>query len=347
VVYARGQMRALRPASNQKLLVAVAALDELGPRSRIPTRVLGMGEQNRSVWVGSLFLKGYGDPTLSSYDLKRLAARVRAAGIRRVTGSILGDETAFDTRRTAPGWKSHFYKLECPPLSALIVDRAWLGSHTASEPALAAAREFRGALRAEGVRVPGRAGVGVAPPQNTPLARTRSGRLQKIVRRMNKLSDNFYAEMLLKRLGRAVSGRKGTTARGAAAVRDELARRGVPLSGVRIVDGSGLSLGNRVTARAIGALLRSALADGRIRTPFYESLARAGIDGTLEDRMESPPARNRVRAKTGTTDEASALAGFVGAKYAFSVLQNGNPVPWGSTRKSQDRFAQILARRAS
>jgi serine-type D-Ala-D-Ala carboxypeptidase/endopeptidase (penicillin-binding protein 4) len=347
VVYSRGAAKSLRPASNQKLLVALAALDDLGPRSRIPTHVLGMGKRNGHVWSGSLFLKGFGDPTLSGGDLDRLASRIDALGIRRITGSILGDETAFDDRRTAPGWKPSFYKLECPPLSALIVDRAVVGRTTTSYPALAAAKEFKDSLRDAGIAVRGKARVGPAPNDADLLAEARSPVLRKIVRRMNKTSDNYYAEMVLKRLGLVASGRRGTTARGARAVRRELGERGIPLAGVRVADGSGLSLHDRSTTRMLGALLRSAWDDPAIRKPFYASLPRAGIDGTLEDRMESGPARDRVRAKTGTTSNSSALSGYVGSKYVFAVLQNGNPVPWTSARKSQDRFAQILAARAA
>jgi serine-type D-Ala-D-Ala carboxypeptidase/endopeptidase (penicillin-binding protein 4) len=347
IVFGRGASRSLRPASNEKLLIALTALDQLGPRSRIPTHVLGMGAREGAVWRGSLFLKGFGDPTLWQGDLARLAARVRASGIKRITGSVRGDESVFDKRRVAPGWKPSFYKLECPPLSALIVGRAQVGSRTATNPALLAAREFRAALRAAGVRTPGRARNGVAPDDAPLLAKTMSPRLSFIVRRMNKESDNFYAEMLLKRLALVASSGKGTTSAGTQIVRAELSERGIPLAGVRIVDGSGLSRDDRVTARALGALLRSAWNDERIRAPFYRSLARAGIDGTLEDRMESGPARDRVRGKTGTTNNSSALSGYVGARFAFVVIQNGNPVPWTPARRSQDRFAQILAGRAA
>jgi serine-type D-Ala-D-Ala carboxypeptidase/endopeptidase (penicillin-binding protein 4) len=347
VVYARGASRSLRPASNEKLLVALAALDDLGPSSQIPTHVLGVGERDGRVWRGSLFLKGFGDPTLSGGDLKRLARRIHDSGVRRITGSILGDETAFDKRRTAPGWKPSFYKLECPPLSALIVDRAIVRGRTTTYPALAAARELKAALRLRGIAVPGKARIGDAPDGAQLLTGTRSPPLSVIVRRMNKVSDNYYAEMLLKHLGLVATQRKGTTAAGAAAVRRELADRGIPLAGVRVVDGSGLSLRDRLTTRAIGALLRSAWQDNEIRPAFYASLPRAGIDGTLEDRLERRPARGRVRAKTGTTSNSSALSGYVGRRFAFGVLQNGNPVPWTPARRSQDRFAQILARRAA
>jgi D-alanyl-D-alanine carboxypeptidase/D-alanyl-D-alanine-endopeptidase (penicillin-binding protein 4) len=123
-----------------------------------------------------------------------------------------------------------------------------------------------------------------------------------------------------------------------------LAERGVPLAGVRIVDGSGLSRLDRLTARALAALLVVAWRDPALRGPFVASLAVAGVNGTLEDRMTRGPARGVVRAKTGTTDRASALAGYVGAAYVFAILMNGDPIPYWSARTAQDRFAQVLAR---
>ena len=341
-VYRRHDRRSLRPASNEKLAVAVAVLDELGPRSRIPTRVLGQGRRDRSVWRGRLVLKGYGDPTLSTSDLRRLARRVRAAGIRRVTGRLMGDESYFNTRRTAPGWKPSFYKQWCPPLSALIVNEGIVGRRTVDHPARAATRAFRRALRAVGVFVPRGVTIGRARPGLARIARILSPRLSALVRRMNKESNNFIAESLLKHLGARELGR-GSTGAGARVARRVLRDRGVHLAGVRIVDGSGLSRYNRMTARALAELLVSAWKDGRIRYSFFTSLPLAGIDGTLEDRMTSRPARGRVRGKTGTTRNASALSGYVGRRYVFSVLQNGNPIPWWYARRGQDRFAQVLA----
>ena len=342
VVYARNAGLSLRPASNEKLAVAAAALDELGPTSRIPTRVLGNGERDRSVWRGSLVLKGYGDPTLSWGDLAVLARRVEGAGIRRITGSIVADESYFDDRRTVAGWRPSFYKKECPPLSALVVSRARVAGRTVDDPALAAAQAFRRALAAEGIAVAGAAGKGAAATGAPRVASVWSSSMALIVARMNRVSDNFTAEMLLKLLGRAEVNR-GTSPAGAAVVRRELAERGVPLAGVRIVDGSGLSRYDRLTARAIGALLVSVWSDVAIQQPFFSSLPVAGVSGTLEDRLERPPARGRVRAKTGTTSRASALSGYVGRRYVFSILQNGDPIPSRSARAGQDRFAQIIA----
>jgi PBP4 family serine-type D-alanyl-D-alanine carboxypeptidase len=159
---------------------------------------------------------------------------------------------------------------------------------------------------------------------------------------MDRESDNFAAEMTLKALGAEV-GAGGTTAEGAAVVVRNLAAAGVPLAGVQIVDGSGLSLSDRLTARALAALLVAVWNDIDLRAPFWASLPIAGVNGTLDKRMLRPPARGTVRAKTGTTSRASALSGYVGDRYGFAVLQNGAPVSAWSARKAQDRFATALA----
>jgi D-alanyl-D-alanine carboxypeptidase/D-alanyl-D-alanine-endopeptidase (penicillin-binding protein 4) len=80
-----------------------------------------------------------------------------------------------------------------------------------------------------------------------------------------------------------------------------------------------------------------------LKLPFWSALPIAGESGTLEDRMELAPARGEVRAKTGTTNEASALSGYVRDRYVFVVLQNGAPVSYYAARKAQDRFATALA----
>jgi D-alanyl-D-alanine carboxypeptidase/D-alanyl-D-alanine-endopeptidase (penicillin-binding protein 4) len=196
---------------------------------------------------------------------------------------------------------------------------------------------------AAGVRVSGKATAGVADEAAVDLAHVLSPSIARLVRWMNTESDNFVAEMLLKTLGaRELS--SGTTAAGARVVRRELAERGVPLDGVRIVDGSGLSRHDRLTARALAGLLLSARSDERVSAPFVASLAVAGVTGTLEDRMETGAARGRVRAKTGTTDAVSALAGYAGSGYVFVVVMNGSPVLVDPARRAQDRFAQALAR---
>jgi D-alanyl-D-alanine carboxypeptidase/D-alanyl-D-alanine-endopeptidase (penicillin-binding protein 4) len=342
IVYARNRSLALIPASNQKLPVAFAALSLLGPTFRFHTEVVGSGSLVGDVWHGDLWLQGFGDPTLQQSDLDALASEVATWGIRRVDGAVIGDESWFDARRVAPGWNPSFYIGESPPLSALVVARGRYRGRTSGNPPLAAASLFRQALEAKGIQVSARSRAGVLTTAGLPLAQDTSAPLAQIVRFMGRESDNFTAEVLVKQLG-ALYADRGTTAAGARVMRDALEAAGVPLDGVRLVDGSGLSRLDRLTPSALVALLQAGLADPDLRDAFLGSLAVAGVDGTLEDRLRRRPARGRVIAKTGTTSAASALSGFVRDRYVFAIVQNGGPISTYWARRAQDRFATALA----
>jgi D-alanyl-D-alanine carboxypeptidase/D-alanyl-D-alanine-endopeptidase (penicillin-binding protein 4) len=339
VLFAHNETLALHPASNEKLPVSWAALTRLGPGFRFTTELLGTGRRVGAVWDGDLYVRGDGDPTLTGADVARLASAVRASGIRRVTGRIRGDESAFDRRRGGSGWKAYFVGGESPPLSALVVDRAegW----PALSPPLLAARALRDALVTRGVAVDGRPGLGTAPTEAAILATDHSVRLSQIVRAMNRDSDNFTAEMLLKHLG-TLDGRVGTSARGARVVLDELTAARIPVDGIRLVDGSGLSSLDRITVETLVAVIRAGLENPRIRSAFVGSLAVAGRSGTLEKRL--PALAGVVRGKTGTTNLACSLSGLVGDGVVFAVVQNGAPVAFWPARAAQDRFVTALAR---
>jgi D-alanyl-D-alanine carboxypeptidase/D-alanyl-D-alanine-endopeptidase (penicillin-binding protein 4) len=344
VVFAEGAYRSLRPASNNKLATTFAALTALGPSFRIETDVLGDGAQNGTTWQGDIVLKGYGDPTLSSGDLLLLAHQVAADGIAHVTGKVVGDESWFDSARAGVGWKRQFYLHESPALSALIVDRGWDGREE-TQPALYAAQLFRKDLVRAGVSVAGGATVGLADPDASFLADVVSPPVTSLVHYMDTLSDNFTAEMLMKQVG-AVQRGSGTAAAGILETRQLLAAAGIPLAGVRMVDGSGLSLDDRWTPNALVHLLRAMWLDPDLQPYVVDALPIAGVTGTLSYRMKTGPAHAYVRAKTGTTDNSSALSGFVGDRYVFSVVENGNPVWTPNAEASQNRFAQVLARAA-
>ena len=223
-----------------------------------------------------------------------------------------------------------------------MVDRGRYRGRTSHNPALAAASLFRQALADAGVRVAKRTGSGVLTTAGLPLARDVSEPLADVVRFMGRESDNFTAEMVVKQLG-ALYESAGTTAAGVRVIRGALADAEVPLAGVRLADGSGLSRLDRLTAASVVALLEAGLAAPELRNAFLQSLAVAGVDGTLENRMEKRPARGQVIAKTGTTSLASALSGFVRDRYVFAVLQNGRPISTYWARLAQDRFATALA----
>ena len=343
--FARNPDLPLAPASNEKLALTYAALKELGPDYEFRTEVLGDGWQDGSIWHGSIVLKGFGDPTLTSLGLKRLANQLARAGIQRVTGRLIADESFFDTVRTAPGWKASFFLEECPPLSALVADGDLVGDRFALSPSISAAAKFRQALRARGITT-GRISVGTAAAGAAPLAQVDSEPLADILTEMDHNSDNYVAELLLKGLGAEVGG-GGTTAAGDAVVIRSLAAGGVPLTGVQIVDGSGLSLDDRLTARAVASLLLLSWRDPDLHDVLWNALPVAGESGTLQHRLLDGPAHGAVRAKTGTTDLASALSGYASDRYAFSILQNGEPVSFYYARLAQDRVAQALARVAA
>ncbi|MBM3678827.1 MAG: D-alanyl-D-alanine carboxypeptidase/D-alanyl-D-alanine-endopeptidase, partial [Actinobacteria bacterium] len=328
------------PASNEKLAVTFAALALLGPEFRFRTDVIDVGRRQGPAWVGDLFLRGTGDPTFVTRGLERLVAVLRGRGIREVTGRVFGDESLFDDVRDAPGWKPSFLGDESPPLSALVLDRGrgW----PAFTPPKLAARALERELEGAGIAVEGVAGVRAAPVEaGTILASVESDRLAEIVALANTESDNFVAEMLLKHLG-TIGGDPGSTAGGARVVRRTLSEAGVPLTGVRLVDGSGLSRLNRLTPRALVEILRAGVRSPAFGAAFRRSLAVAGRTGTLERRLRG--LHGAVRGKTGTTSLACTISGTIRSRIAFAVLENGNPVPTTAARAAQDRFALVLDR---
>jgi D-alanyl-D-alanine carboxypeptidase/D-alanyl-D-alanine-endopeptidase (penicillin-binding protein 4) len=340
VVYELNPELPLKPASTEKLPVAVTALQRLGPGFRTYTAVLASGSLTGTTWSGDLVLKGYGDPTLNTAGLDALARAVRARGITTVAGGVVGDETYFDTLRTAPGWKPSFAKDESPLLSALVVNRGLLDGTAVDHPALAAAILFTRSLKRAGVTVGAAPRTGIAPEAAVQLARRASPPLSVLLAQMDTWSDNFIAEMLLKQLGSRLNG-GGTTSAGAAAVANVLAGDEIPLGGSRLADGSGLSSFDRLTARMLAATLQTVWHEPSLRR-LLGTLAIAGQTGTLRHRLLDVPSHALVRGKTGTTDEASALAAFVASRYAFVVLCNGSPVNWQAAHLLQDRVAEAL-----
>ncbi len=231
---------------------------------------------------------------------------------------------------------------ESPPLSALVVNRARRHKQTTPDPAGAAAALFAEVLKERGIEVAGGSAWGTAPDEAEALAQVESAPLEEILRFMDQESDNFTAEQVLKALGAEIRG-KGTTGAGAAVVVETLKEAGVPLAGVRIADGSGLSRLDRLTPRALAAILLTAWGDEELRPVLWEALPVAGRSGTLAGRLDSRPALGAVRAKTGTTAIASALSGYVRHRFVFVVVQNGDPISTWWARHAQDRFATALA----
>ena len=327
------------PASVEKLYTTASALMRFGPDATLPTAVAGRGFLDPDgVWRGDLYLRGGGDPTLGRDDLQRLAGVVGEAGILRVEGSVLGDESRFDVLRGSFDTGGAYDRDIGGVLSALALNR---GFSKDGEPAAQAARQFAKVLRADGIRVEGRSGGGTAPAQAQELASVASPPMRDLIRLTNVPSDNFLAETLVKDLGAEFAG-TGSTAAGVGVVRTQLGAFGLT---PQVVDGSGLSRTDRTTPRQVVHLLE-AMHGQDVAGAFEGSLAVAGRTGTIRKRMRGTAAQDRCRAKTGTLVGVSALAGLCesagGHTIAFALLMSRTSV--SRAHGVQDRVAAAIAR---
>lgn len=159
------------------------------------------------------------------------------------------------------------------------------------------------------------------------LALHESEPLAVILRRVNKDSDNEWAERVLETVGAEIYGGSATTAKGLHALREAMADLGLSQSAYVPTNGSGLGHQNRVTASGMIALLRRLYFDPRIGPDLMQSLSVGGVDGTTRNRFRGSLAAHRVRSKTGTLNGVSCLSGFVGdgsQVLAFSILVEGH-----------------------
>lgn len=357
-VYERDATTPLIPASTAKIATAVAALTALDPAARLTTRVVA------GAVPGEVVLVGGGDPTLAGPEvppgypeparLTELAAGVRTALGPAVVTRVVVDASLFTGERLGPGWRPGYVSGGAvAPVGALMVDGGRVRPDRVArhpDPALAAGRALA-ALLQPGAPVavePGTASAGAVE-----LASVTSPPVRRLVEGMLVRSDNDLAEALARHVALA-RGRAASFEGAAAAVQEVLAPAlaavGVPADAVALVDGSGLSRANRLQPAALTRLLAGAGADDRF-APLLTGLPVAGFDGTLERRYRTGggvPAAGAVRAKTGTLDGVSALAGLVltadGRLLAFDVTADG--VPTGATRGAEaalDRFAAALA----
>jgi D-alanyl-D-alanine carboxypeptidase/D-alanyl-D-alanine-endopeptidase (penicillin-binding protein 4) len=345
VAYRYHAWKQLAPASNEKLVTTVAALSTLRPGFRYETTLSGTGVRAGATYQGNIYLVGAGDPTLTTGSLKTLAKRLLQSGVRHISGSVVGDETIFDAMRFGPQWKTSFYGTESPPLSGLSVNRnTGPNGHMLANPARAAARLMRKTLIGQGITVSGGASTGKAPFGATELSSVHSKPLWMILRTMDRSSDNFMAEMVLKAVG-ALGGGAGSTSEGLAVARSVLQDTiGDDAKNLHLVDGSGLSSANRLTSSALAELLAHVSQDPTLGPPLRQALAIAGVNGTLRDR---PAGAGRVLAKTGTLDGVSSLSGYAttqsGTRFAFSILMNGHSLSDWTAHEAQDKIAALLA----
>ena len=417
-LWARGADTALVPASTQKLLTAVAALDAFGPAYRFVTELRASRPIGADGAIGDLFVRG-GDPALTAEQWWRLAADLRALGLSEVRGDLVLDDALFDEARWHESWAPVTARAYHAPVSAVsanfgafrvrvapgaapgaalqvaldppvpylrlvnegrtgkrgrkstlaversagpgeervrvsgsvpvgtVPDDVW---RSVADPLGYAGAVLRMQLAANGVRVAGVTRRGAAAPGASVLLEFEGLPLQQIASLFLKYSNNFIAECLVKWLALgpapAPGAPPGSWPAGTRALEARLAALGVPLAGTRIVDGSGLSRANRVSARVLVEALRRGEAAFAGGPELLAALPLAGEDGTLVKRAAG--ARGRLRAKTGSLDGVSSLAGFArserGRELVFAVLVNGYRHGDAAASDAMDAVAAALVR---
>jgi D-alanyl-D-alanine carboxypeptidase/D-alanyl-D-alanine-endopeptidase (penicillin-binding protein 4) len=361
---------AVIPASNQKLVVAAVALEQLGDDFRYTTTAEVAAEPVAGVVAGDLYLVGGGDPLLTSEwypssnlelhpvtsptQLETLADGVVDAGIQTVDGGVVGDGSRYDDELFAPGWGVGVAGLEAGPYDALMVNDSRVLNETlkANDPVEGAAREFTRLLQDRGVQIGGAPSAGTAPAESIEIASVQSAQMSEVVAEMLGNSDNNTAELLVKELGFNASG-IGTREAGLAAMQDQLADWGLSSSAVVLADGSGLSLDNRLTCATLLSVLQRSGADVSIGT----ALPIAGETGTLADVFVDHAISGRLVGKTGTLNNppfnvdppaVKALAGYVviegGGAVEYVLILNGPTISDQSEyRPIWNAFVDVLA----
>lgn len=218
------------------------------------------------------------------------------------------------------------------------------------DPQRFAALTFRRALKEAGIQVVGAdAGPKSVPSQAYLLYRLESPPLSDVLYGLNRYSNNFMAEMILRVLGAHVYGFPGTSAKGCRAVENVLTRLGVPVSEMTLDSGSGLTRTTRVSAAAFNTVLMAAHRDWDVGPEFLASFARSGEEGTLRKRMKACASEYTVRGKTGTLRDVVGFSGYIGnlsgAAYAVTVIMNGVASPWDA-REALDAFVTDIPRLA-
>ncbi len=400
VVFSRDADELLNPASNVKLFTAAAALARLGTEYRFETEFLTDNDFKEGK-AKTLYIRGKGDPTMSTERLYGIVSELVHAGLNKEVGEIVVDESWFDSERQAPGFEQEYgdkaylaptgalslnwntvgvylrpgesagskaaIEVE-PPSDYFVVDGevstgtktqrrftvnstidkdhvrqklevsgvvpvdkgVWSSWKKIDQPALYFGFTVRDLLKQRGLKVRNRIRLGVVPPAQKMLHVAQSETLDIVLKKMNKHSSNFVAEQLIKTLGAEQRGAPGTTAKGIDAVEEFLEKDvGLARGSYVMKNGSGLNDTNRFSAAQTNRLLQTMYERFPTAPEYLSSLGIAGKDGTLKFRFEGSDAVGRLRAKTGTLENVSALSGYVqavgGEKFVFSVMVNDFP----------------------
>ncbi|MGB3728195.1 MAG: D-alanyl-D-alanine carboxypeptidase/D-alanyl-D-alanine-endopeptidase, partial [Thermodesulfobacteriota bacterium] len=210
-------------------------------------------------------------------------------------------------------------------------------------PTLLTGNVIKNAIQESGIKVSGPVVADKVPRWANIIYTHYSDPLSSVITEYNKNSVNIIGENLMKTLGAQYRGVPGTWDKGSAVISEFLNEVGIK-NGFKIVDGSGLSLLNRVSPETLSDILSYAYEDKLISTDFLDSLPVAGVDGTLKKRFRGSDVEGRVRAKTGYLNNVRALSGYVFTKkgdvLVFSILSNG--FGWKTKELQNDLLSELI-----
>lgn len=334
LVFTHNEQQCMRPASNEKLMTAITALNDLGVLYEYRTRLYttSIPADSDSIFTGHIYIRAGYDPLLDGDDLRAFAQSLKEHRIFRLQQPIVLDLSMKDDKRLGWGWCWDDDEVPTTPLLYRNDDKF--------------TDNLRRIFREEGIDWDGTVTEDTTPNTAT-LLLTRTHNIDQVLLPMMKKSNNSMAESLFYQLaaqkGKSRAGRKQAVAHYNALIR----HIGLDPTHYQIADGSGLSLYNYLSPELLGRMLRYAYNNDDIYRHLLPSLPIAGEDGTLRKRMRGSAAQGNVRAKTGTVEGVSTLSGYLttatGNLLCFSIMNQG--IRHTSTgRNFQDRVCKALCK---
>ncbi len=418
VVFSKDADELLNPASNVKLFTAAAALSLLGIDYRFDTDFLSDAQLKSDGKVKTLYVRGHGDPTITTERLYGIVSDLSHAGLKEV-GDIVLDDSWFDGERLAPGYEQEYgdkaylaptgaislnwnsigvhlrpgdtigskaYAEIEPPSDYFNIDSnlttgtrsqrryvindsldkdkvrqkievkgvvpvekgSWTVWRKVDQPSLYFGFTLKQLLSQRGIRVRGRIKLGNTPNSARLIHSEQSETLDIVLKKLNKTSQNFVAEQLVKTIAAETRGAPGIHSVGIEQIEAFLVREvGLAPGSFIMRNGSGLNDTNRFSAAQMARLLKVMWERFPTAPEYLSALPIGGRDGTLKFRFEGSDALGRLRAKTGTLETVTALSGYVqsvgGERFVFSFMLNDFSGRASSIVQHMDSLGAALA----
>ena len=329
-IAAAGEKNPLIPASVMKAVTVGSLMNEVDDDTRYRTEVFIDGPVRDGILEGNILVVGSGDPSLNSRHeplseniCKEITEALRQRGVKSVAGRIITDGAIFPGPAVPPSWaKADLSTYYGTGIHGLNFEDNASGRNSVPNPAAVFESRLKSSLASAGITIDSRA---VPQGDRTLLVEHVSPQIYEIMRSCMMRSDNMFAESLLRTYALR-RGEPGTTERAARLETDYWKERGLPMEGVTIVDGSGLSRSNRLTAAFLAAVLTE-MADNVEYASFFPL---AGQEGTLKKFLADTPLETYIALKTGSMNGIQCYAGYkVDEDFAptHAVVVIGNSFP--------------------